>query len=297
MSTEPDREALLRRIDERAQQRRRRRWRVQTGVTTMAVLVVVGVAVSVARQGSPQKLQTATTAPATTATAGTPTTRPETPPCPTPAGKYTLEELSAIRPDIEAMLGSSLLGVGQGPTALVVMLAPANEALAAALVDRFGDRVQITVGATNYCGEPGVSPPCPALEGSDDLPPGVSLELKLDKSSIRADERLNGVLTVRYDGSDSITGWDPGLPIVAMIVLPGSRTVAAVNTNALAGVGIAGLQPGEQRDLPVVVGTARCGGYVGSGLPPGTYGVRAGIGPNEGSAEYLAPEVPLTITE
>ena len=84
-------------------------------------------------------------------------------------------------------------GVGFGANSLFVMLGPGHEPVAATLTDRFGDEVEITVGGIPYCGRPGVSPPCPTLAGSDDLPPGLHLSLQLDKSTIGPSESLSGV--------------------------------------------------------------------------------------------------------
>jgi hypothetical protein len=56
------------------------------------------------------------------------------------------------------------------------------------------------------------------------------------------------------------------------------------------------LHDGQTATIKVLVGTSLCGGSTGSALTPGTYGVRAGIGRNEGAADYLAPETQLTIT-
>ena len=53
---------------------------------------------------------------------------------------------------------------------------------------------------------------------------------------------------------------------------------------------------GERSKVKTIVGAARCDGDPGSALPPGRYGVRAGISSNEGPAQFLAPEVPLTLT-
>ena len=45
----------------------------------------------------------------------------------------------------------------------------------------------------------------------------------------------------------------------------------------------------------MLIGIARCDGGIGSALPPGTYAVRAPLGPDGGPPEYLAPETTLTI--
>jgi hypothetical protein len=62
------------------------------------------------------------------------------------------------------------------------------------------------------------------------------------------------------------------------------------------GIGLA-LHDGQQATINVVIGTSLCGGGNGSALPPGSYSVRAGIGANERSPEYLAPETALVVTD
>ncbi len=193
------------------------------------------------------------------------------------------------------MITGNLEGVGEGARAVSVDLLPGREKLAGTLLQRFGDLVEVTVGGVAYCGRAGISPKCPDLVGTDALPPGLHLTLHLDRASIRATEALGGFITVRND-APLVFEMDPGQPIVASIVKRGSRTVVSRHTAAIAGTGVLlRLQQGQERTIPVIVGTSRCDGQRGSALPARSYGVRAGIGPDEGSATLLAPEVPLKI--
>jgi hypothetical protein len=194
------------------------------------------------------------------------------------------------------MIQGSFQSVGTGANAIVVSLQPGREPLAAQLTDSFGDQVEITVGLTPYCGKPGISPPCPPLTGTDILPGGLHLSLRLDRSTIRRTDSLQGELTVR---NDALTPFqmDPGQPLTALIVEAGTRNVVARYSGLVAGTGLAlALHDGQTATIKVLVGTALCGSNTGSVLSPGVYGVRAGIGRNEGAAEYLAPETQLTIT-
>lgn len=194
------------------------------------------------------------------------------------------------------MVHGEFAGVGMGANSILVALLPGRELLAARLTNRFGDQLELTVGATPYCGEPGISPPCPTLTGSDELPAGLRLDLRLDRPEIRRTETLEGELTIRYDGPD-LFQMDPGQPIVAFVVQPQTRTIVSILSGALAGTGLGlNLRSGEQAPIKVIVGTSLCGGSVGSTLAPGDYGVRAGIGANEGPPQYLAPEVSLAVT-
>jgi hypothetical protein len=68
-----------------------------------------------------------------------------------------------------------------------------------------------------------------------------------------------------------------------------------------AGVGGTGFGPkvtaGHDEMIPVVFGTARCDGGVGSAMPPGRYDVVVDMHSEEGGGTlYYAPAVPLVVT-
>jgi hypothetical protein len=234
--------------------------------------------------------------------APTPTTPGASPPaggapasCPTRLGKYTEEQILAARPQVEEMIGGNFSSVGNGASSVMVDLLPGREPLASKVLAQFGDIVEIEIGETVYCGGPGISRRCDDLPGTDALPPGVSLTLRLDKSSIKATEPLGGELEIRND-SPTLFEIDPGQPLTADIVRPGTRTVVGTYSGAIAGTGYnLRLRDGQSEKIDVFVGTSRCDGERGSALPPGRYGVRVGIGENEGPPGYLAPEVAVTI--
>lgn len=190
----------------------------------------------------------------------------------------------------------SLLEIGTGEHAIVVGLQPGREHLAAALEQRFHNAVEITVGNAPYhCGI-GTAPMCPAVTGADLLPPGLHLTLNLGVTTLRATETIKAHLVVRNDGHSPL-GMDPGQPLVAMIVRPGTRVVVGAYRGGIAGTGLGlTLHDGQERAIDTFVGAARCDGRPGSTVPPGRYGVRAGISGNEGPPTLLAPEVPITIT-
>ena len=200
-----------------------------------------------------------------------------------------------MRPQVEAMIVDNFSSVGNGASSVMVDLLPGREALASRVLARFGDIVEIEIGETVYCGGPGTSRRCDDVPGSDALPPGLSLNLRLDRSSIKATEGLGGELVIRND-SPTLFEMEPGQPLMAEIVLPGTRTVVGTYSGAIAGTGYnLTLRNGQSDKIDVIVGASRCDGEPGSALPPGRYAVRVGIGHNEGEPGYLAPEVPLTI--
>jgi hypothetical protein len=190
----------------------------------------------------------------------------------------------------------SLVEIGTGEHSIVVRLQPGREHLAAALEQRFHNALEITVGNAPYhCGI-GTAPMCPAVTGTDQLRAGLHLTLELGVTTMRATDAITAYLVVRNDGHSPL-GMDPGRPLVAMIVKPGTRVVVGEYRGPIAGTGIGlNLHDGQERAIDTIVGAARCDGQPGSTIPPGRYGVRAGISSNEGPATMLAPEVPITIT-
>jgi len=216
--------------------------------------------------------------------------------CPTDRRTYTYAQLTALQPAVARMVKGNFAGVGTGEHAIMVNLFLGREALAAKVEARFGTAVTITVGSTPYhCGD-GNSTKCPALQGSSNLPPGLHLTLKLGVASMPATGSINGQLVVQEDSATPLS-MDPGQPLVADIVRPGTRTVVGRYGGGIGGTGLGlNLHDGQQTAIPTIVAAWRCDGRPGSTLPPGTYGVRVGISRNERTVEYLAPEVPLTIT-
>jgi hypothetical protein len=158
------------------------------------------------------------------------------------------------------MVKGNVSSVGTGAHAVVVNLLPGRESLAAA------------------------------------LPPGLHLTLNLGVSSMHATAFVNAQLVVREDSSTPLM-MDPGQPLVAEVVRPGTRTVIGTYGGGIGGTGFGfSLHDGEQVKIGTVVGAWRWDGHPGSTLPPGRDGVRVGISRDERVVEYLAPEVPLTIT-
>jgi hypothetical protein len=194
------------------------------------------------------------------------------------------------------MVGRSFDSMGIGAHGILIDLFPGHERLAADLEDRFGDALTIHLGTTRYCGGPGRSARCADAQGATTLPEGLRLALTLDRDALHGTEAAGyGTLHVRFDGPGNFR-LETGRPIVAHVVAPGTRTVVGTFTGIIGGTGLdLALSGGEERSIDVLIGLARCDGGLGSALPPGTYGVRAALGPDGGPPLYLAPEVALTI--
>jgi hypothetical protein len=129
---------------------------------------------------------------------------------------------------------------------------------------------------------------CPDLKGSVDLPPGVQLGFGLDADRMRATDRLTAQLAVKDDQPT----WTVAPRTTVVRVERGTRTV--VGDLVVSG---SNTVMGSSDDLliPIDGHLERCD-RPGSAVPPGTYGVRAGINGALGPPEYLAAEPVLTLT-
>jgi hypothetical protein len=218
--------------------------------------------------------------------------------CPTPAGKYSQDDLEHIRLKLDPMVKDHFSSVANGANSIELELLPGQEPLAERVRARFGDAAEIRVGFTNYCGHPGRTPRCPSPVDAEGLPPGLRLILALDGSTMKnTDGTLNGSVTVHQDGPN-VFEMDPGQPLVALVVRPGTLDVVARYGGGIAGTGRQlHLTGGQEAQVAVLVGLWKCDGTVGSALPPGHYGVRVAVEPGEGQEPgYLSGEVPLEVT-
>jgi hypothetical protein len=178
-----------------------------------------------------------------------------------------------------------------------VGLAPGSEALAHQIWTRFGRDVSISVGLTSYDGSPGRSPRCGALEAPAPLPAGLHLALRLRSRTVRSGSMLTGNVVESESGPASFF-MDTGQPLEAVVVRPGTRQVVGVLSGGIAGTGYGPrVGPGESGMVPVVGGTARCDGGIGSALPPGRYQVVVRVAPESppNSPDYLTPPVALRV--
>jgi hypothetical protein len=192
-----------------------------------------------------------------------------------------------------------LLGIGACPGGpVVVQLTPGNESFAHELSQQYGHQVSLTVGLTAYDGSPGRSPRCGVLAAPYDLPTGLHLSLNLPAAAITSGSTFTPTVTVREDGPGTFT-MDTGQPIEAVIVRPGTLQVVGVFSGAIAGTGFSvDLRAGESKTIPVIGGTARCDGGIGSALPAGLYDVIVRVAPETEpqTPSYLTEPVPLRVT-
>ena len=186
----------------------------------------------------------------------------------------------------------ALCGWGLGKGKVDLTLCPDRESFAAALDERFGDAILLTVGVLPY-------PPDRPLVGYEKLPgdrssaeyiaiEGLETELVLTNSRLSPGENGEGRLVLRNSGSGPIAR-STGQPLAARIFDWESGQLVGGDYRALRGTGKAiRLDPGDRDSIRVCFGTASYNPALGYCLPPGRYRVQVelDVRPIPGSAEW-----------
>lgn len=200
---------------------------------------------------------------------------------------------------INATLSGVVLSVGActgGP--VFVGLAPGAEHDASQPTALYGNDVVIAVGLTAFDGSPGLSPVCGEVPPTLPVPAGLHLTLVVARDRLPSGSSFQGGVVVSEKGSGSIV-MDTGQPLQAVIVRPGTRRVVGVFAGAIGGTGFGPrLHGGQPSTIPVVGGTARCDGGIGSALPPGNYQALVVVAPESAPhlPAYLTPAVTIRVT-
>jgi hypothetical protein len=213
-----------------------------------------------------------------------------------------------IRAELEAELvgqqGLRSFGVGAGGR-FFVQLAGGAEQLAASLRERYGDRIDITVGYRSYPSGTQAADvgPCPAMPSASEPVAGLEAELRMASTIAPGGSDLRGELVLRNTGTETISEAQLGTLAASMAILvvrPGTTEVVGFTTAGFTSAGWAPtLAPGEEAATDAFGGTDDCtpdGSYV---LPPGTYGAIVVVSRYaEGREVVLAitPEIPIEIT-
>jgi hypothetical protein len=211
-------------------------------------------------------------------------------------------DVSTLEKDVTSFVGPSFAGIGScGNGLMVLTLLPGSEAVAKKVRATFGPSVQIMVGLTVWNGRPGRSPRCGNLPSGAGPPPGFTATLHLDSRTVVSGSDLHGSVVFK-DRSGRRAQLDSAGPILVELIEPGTHRVVGTDAGAIGGTGEGGaIAPGATYPIPVVGGTARCDGGIGSALPPGHYtavGLVGGAGvsvPDNSGPTYVSSVVPVEV--
>jgi hypothetical protein len=190
-----------------------------------------------------------------------------------------------------------------GPPPYTIRLAPWAEAVAGELSRRFGDQVEITVGALPY--PPGQPPRRPVLqrghpsEPADMLDPG-EVEVELDGPAVvRTGRTLHHGLVVRNHTGGELQIATNG-HITAGVVDPlTSEVVGGFSGWQTLPLLMFRIPPGGTDVIPLLVGTASYTPRLGRKIPPGDWGLEATLslaGDHGERSLRRTPVLPLTVT-
>lgn len=199
---------------------------------------------------------------------------------------------------LEAQLVGELQGrflsIGRGGAGVRVTLPADQVALAGELRERYGDAVELTIGALAYPIEDATSV-CPEPPTGRQLP-GLSVEIVAPSGPISAPgmQTADLVVTLSNTGESPIR-FESGA--ATGTILDAEGQVVNADVMGTAGVGIpVDLAPGATTELPLSVSTVSCDPALGYALPPGDYALIAAIFHFDGeSTTLLSSPIPITV--
>lgn len=203
----------------------------------------------------------------------------------------------AVQATLVKELQGRFLSIGRGGGAIEVSLAANEEELAGELMSRYGDAIDLTVGALAY-------PLEDAEEVCEDSPAGedvhglrIEVVAPTDPVSAAGVTPLQLSVVLTNDGESRIQ-FGSGTAIGTILNTSGD-VVSSSSTVAIgdAGIGV-DLGPGESMELPLVVSTASCDPALGYALPPGEYQLVAAVQHSDGDTTTLQSRpVPIVVGE
>lgn len=201
-----------------------------------------------------------------------------------------------VRTAVDRLRGSGALrGWGDGPVAFRISLAAWAEEIAATLHNRFGDRVDLTVGYLHYPDRTWPHPlPGTATDPVALVEPG-SIDVSIaGPAEIRSGYDLVSELVVANRGADELVVNTNG-QVTAHVVDPRSGRVVG---------GFAGLQkmplvrvpigPGTSQPIRLIIGTASRDPALGYAVPPGPWAIRVTLALGA-RGWFRTPSLPITV--
>jgi hypothetical protein len=224
-------------------------------------------------------------------------------------GQYSRSVLRRVREEIERTLEqratetgrSILISIGEGEGVVRVALRADQENLASELAARYGNAVELRVGA--FCfpdrGRGHPRPPVrPALE--EWTFEGLEMSVEVDQQVLEAGDDGHGRLVLRNSSSERIGPLGSGRPLVGSLLNAAHEAIGGYS-GWIAGTGlIIDLAPGRSFSIPLIYGTASSREDLGYLVPPGTYWLkiqmrfRHGLGGPPTHA-LTAPLTPITV--
>jgi len=194
--------------------------------------------------------------------------------------QHSLADLRRVREEIERTVEQRaaetgrwiLTSIGEGKGVVRVVLRADQENLASELAARYGNAVELRVGA--FCfpdrqrGHP--RPPVrPTLEESTFE--GLEMSVEVDRQVLEAGDDGRGRLVLRNSSAGRIGPLGSGQPLVGSLLNASLEAIGGYS-GWIAGTGvIIDLAPGQSASIPVIYGTASTREGLGYVVPPGTY--------------------------
>lgn len=201
---------------------------------------------------------------------------------------------AALQAQLTQELAGRFLSIGRGMGAVEVVLAPNEAALAAELAARYGNAIELTVGALPY--------PLDRASSICEPPPeerslsGLDIAIVPPAGPLTAGgiEPLGFTLTLTNVGDSSIR-FDSGAAIGTFLDTEGN-VVSSSDNVSIADLGYTvDLAPGASTELPLYASAASCDPDLGYVLPPGDYLLIAHVPHIDGDITTLA-SAPLPVT-
>lgn len=163
--------------------------------------------------------------------------------------------------------GDGFMKIDDDP-AFEVLLSPDSLALADAMVDHFGDRIEVQVGEWPYPMPEGVVSRCGEAMVNRERPAGLDVRIELTSTVIGQGDQIAGQVII---SNTTEVDSDAYLPMTAVpsIVDPGTSQVRNLDSGFMKQVG--GPMAGGSIELPLRAELATCDPADGYRVPPGEY--------------------------